>query len=109
MNYCCPLARAHDHAARGLEHGSAVVERGSGPLSGRDLRPGVAVHAEKDKEIFVRADVEPTRAAIASEDRTCVTIEGAGHYFEPPFGERDAPHVEALMDVVVPWIEARFG
>lgn len=71
--------------------------------------PVLVVHAEKDKEIYPANDARAIDAAVISEDRTSVTIEGAGHYFEPPFGERDAPHVEALMDVVVPWLEERLG
>lgn len=70
--------------------------------------PVLAVHAEKDKEILP-SDARAIDAALASEDRTSVTVEGANHYFEPPFGEREAPHVEALMDVVVPWLEERLG
>lgn len=70
--------------------------------------PVLMVHAEKDKEIHPR-DAAAIRDAIASEDRTCVTLEGAGHYFEPPFGQRDAPDVERLMDIVVPWITERFA
>lgn len=69
--------------------------------------PVLVVHAERDKEVFRRADFETICGAVASEDRTFEVIAGAGHYFEPPFGEREAPHVEALMDRVVPWIEER--
>jgi pimeloyl-ACP methyl ester carboxylesterase len=70
--------------------------------------PVLAVHAEKDKEICP-ADQRAIDGAIAGEDRTCLTLEGAGHYFEPPFGASEAPHVEALMDVVVRWIRERLG
>ncbi len=70
--------------------------------------PVLMVHAERDKEIFPR-DAEAIRSAIVSEDRTALTLEGAGHYFEPPFGSREAPDVERLMDVVVPWIAERFA
>ena len=71
--------------------------------------PVLAVHAEKDKEIYPTQDVAAIDGAITSEDRTCMTLEGAGHYFEPPFGATEAPHVEALMDVVVRWIQERLG
>lgn len=71
--------------------------------------PVLAVHAEKDKEIYPAHDAAAIDGAIASEDRTCLTLEGAGHYFEPPFGASEAPHVEALMDVVVRWIRERLG
>ncbi len=70
--------------------------------------PVLMVHAEKDKEIHP-ADVAAIRGAIASEDRQFHVIEGAGHYFEPPLGQTDAPHVTALMDIVVPFIAERFG
>ena len=68
--------------------------------------PTLLVHAGRDREIFP-ADIDAIAAAIAAADRRTVTIEGARHYFEPEPGEREAPHVEALMDVVVPWIEER--
>lgn len=75
-----------------------------------DVRqPVLMVHAERDKEIHPQHDVGAIRGAIASEDRAFHVVEGAAHYFEPPFGEHDAPHVEALMDVVVPWIQERFA
>ena len=45
-------------------------------------------------------------AAIAAADKTTATIEKARHYFEP---DTDAGHVDALMDVVVPWIRERFA
>lgn len=70
--------------------------------------PVLLVHAEKDKEIHPR-DAAAIEAAIASEDRTSVTLAGASHYFEPPFGQREAPDVERLMDLVVPWITERFA
>jgi hypothetical protein len=38
-----------------------------------------------------------------------VRIEGARHYFEPEPGEKVAPDVERLMDVLVPWIRERFA
>ncbi len=72
----------------------------------RIAAPTLLVHAGRDREIFP-ADVAAIAGAIAAADRRVVTIEGARHYFEPELGEREAPHVEALMDVVVPWIEER--
>jgi hypothetical protein len=33
----------------------------------------------------------------------------ARHYFEPEFGATRAPDVEALMDLTVDWIQARFA
>lgn len=74
----------------------------------RIAAPTLLVHAGRDREIFP-ADVAAIAGAIAAADRRVVTIEGARHYFEPEPGERHAPHVEALMDVVVPWIEERFA
>ena len=70
--------------------------------------PVLMVHAERDREIYPRADVTPMREAFASNPD--FTFEGmdAGHYFEP--GDptaKEAPAVEALMDRVVPWIQER--
>ncbi len=70
--------------------------------------PVLMVHAEKDKEIYMRHDVDAIKNAIVSHDRDFALIEGAGHYFEPTFGSEDTPHVSALMNVVVPWILERF-
>lgn len=74
----------------------------------RITAPTLLVHAGRDREIFP-ADVEAIAGAMAAPDRRAVTIEGARHYFEPEVGEREAPHVEALMDVVVPWIQERLA
>jgi alpha-beta hydrolase superfamily lysophospholipase len=70
--------------------------------------PTLLVHAGRDREVFP-ADVKAIGDAITATDKTIVTVEGARHYFEPDFGEKEAPHVEKLMDVVVPWIEERFA
>jgi hypothetical protein len=48
-------------------------------------------------------------AAVAAPDKTFIEFEGAQHYFNPPFGQTDAPDVEKVMDAVVPWILERFG
>jgi dienelactone hydrolase len=74
----------------------------------RITAPTLLVHAGRDREIFP-ADIEAIADAMAAPDRRVVTIEGARHYFEPEVGEREAPHVEALMDVVVPWIQERLA
>jgi hypothetical protein len=74
----------------------------------RVAEPTLVVHAGRDREIFP-ADRDALAAAIGAADRTVVTIDGARHYFEPEPGESRAPHVDALMDVVVPWIEERFA
>jgi pimeloyl-ACP methyl ester carboxylesterase len=74
----------------------------------RIAAPTLLVHAGRDREIFP-ADQAAIAGAIAATDRSAFIIERARHYFEPELGERDAPHVEALMDVVVPWIEERFA
>jgi pimeloyl-ACP methyl ester carboxylesterase len=68
--------------------------------------PTLLVHAGRDREIFP-ADITALGAAIIANDKHVTTIEQARHYFEPELGEKDTPHVEALMDVVVPWIEER--
>jgi pimeloyl-ACP methyl ester carboxylesterase len=71
--------------------------------------PSLFVYAGRDREIFPRADVTPSFEACASKDKKLVTIDGARHYFEPEPGEKNAPDVERAMDVVVPWIQERFG
>lgn len=68
--------------------------------------PILVVHAERDAELTPHADHAPIEAALAGRGRIA-TIGGAGHYFEPPLGQTDAPHVEALMDVVADWLRAR--
>lgn len=70
--------------------------------------PVLMVHAEKDKEIHP-SEAAAIAGAIASEDRTVITLEGASHYFEPPVGSKEAPDVERLMDIVVPWLEERLA
>jgi len=70
--------------------------------------PTLLVHAGADREIFP-ADITAISGAMISEDRRVETIAGARHYFEPELGAKTAPHVEALMDVVVPWIQERFA
>jgi pimeloyl-ACP methyl ester carboxylesterase len=70
--------------------------------------PTLLVHAGRDREVFPN-DVRAIADAIAAKDKHVTTIDGARHYFEPDFGEKEAPHVEKLMDVVVPWIEERFS
>jgi pimeloyl-ACP methyl ester carboxylesterase len=75
--------------------------------------PTLIVHAGRDREVFPR-DLRAIADATTAKDKTVVTIEGARHYFEPDFGEparqgADAPHVEKLMDVVVPWIQERWA
>jgi len=70
--------------------------------------PTLVVGAGRDREIYPRTDVRPIFEAVASPDKTFVEIEDARHYFEPDFGEKEAPHVERLMDVVLAWIRERF-
>jgi dienelactone hydrolase len=68
--------------------------------------PTLLVHAGRDREIFP-ADISAIDAAIVATDKHVTTIDQARHYFEPELGEKETPHVEALMDVVVPWIQER--
>ncbi|MBX3191241.1 MAG: hypothetical protein KF819_29860 [Labilithrix sp.] len=75
----------------------------------RIVEPTLVVHAARDREVYLGRDVTPVFEACASPDKRLVTIDGARHYFEPEPGERDAPHVEALMDAIVPWIEERLA
>jgi hypothetical protein len=46
---------------------------------------------------------------MAATDKRVETIAEARHYFEPELGAKEAPHVEACMDLCVPWIEERFA
>lgn len=71
--------------------------------------PSVFINAGKDQEIFPKTDAIPMFNAIAAKDKTYVDFPEARHYFEPEFGAREAPDVEKVMDVVVPWILDRFG
>ena len=74
----------------------------------RITRPTLLVHAGRDREIFP-ADIAAIGAAIAAHDKRLEVIADARHYFEPEPGQDRAPHVEAAMDVLVPWIEERFA
>jgi acetyl esterase/lipase len=71
--------------------------------------PMLVVFAGRDKEIYPLTDARPIREAVVSADRTFIDFEQARHYFEPDFGETVSPDVEKLMDVVVDWIQQRFG
>jgi len=71
--------------------------------------PTLFINAGKDQEIFPQTDAGPMFAAVAAKDKTFVEFPDAQHYFNPPFGVREAPDVEKVMDVVVPWILERFG
>ena len=71
--------------------------------------PSLFINAGKDQEIFPLTDAAPMFQAIAAKDKTFVDFPQARHYFEPEFGQREAPDVEKVMDVVVPWILERFG
>ena len=72
-------------------------------------QPTLVVNAGRDKEIYPRTDAKPMFDAVAAADKTFREMPDARHYFEPDFGAREAPDVEALMDLVVLWIEQRFG
>lgn len=69
--------------------------------------PTLVVHATCDREVYFERDVRPVFDACAASDKRLVRIEGARHYFEPDFGERETPDVERLMDAVVPWLQER--
>jgi pimeloyl-ACP methyl ester carboxylesterase len=77
--------------------------------------PSLFVYAERDREVYPRADADATFEASASKDKKLVTIEGARHYFEPRGASSpspsaaETPDVERVMDVVVRWIEERFA
>jgi hypothetical protein len=69
--------------------------------------PTLVVHAACDREVYHERDVRPVFDACAASDKRLERIEGARHYFEPDFGERETPDVDRLMDVVVPWLRER--
>ena len=96
-------ARAWLSTWSGLSSNASLVDNAA-----RIHQPTLLVHAGRDREVHP-SDVATVAEAIAAKDKTVVTIEGARHYFEPEPGEKEAPHVEELMDVVVGWIQERFG
>lgn len=68
--------------------------------------PTLIVHAARDREVYP-ADLAAIAGAAAAADLTVCELD-ARHYFEPDFGASEAPDVDRLMDVVVPWIQERF-
>nr|HEX4316419.1 hypothetical protein [Kofleriaceae bacterium] len=68
--------------------------------------PTLLVAAGRDREIFP-ADIAAIAGALTAADRRVDTIADARHYFEPEPGAKDGGHVDALMDVVVPWLQER--
>jgi alpha/beta superfamily hydrolase len=71
--------------------------------------PSLFVHAARDREVYLGRDVQPAFDASAASDKRLVRIDGARHYFEPELGEKTAPDVDRMMDVLVPWIRERFA
>ena len=71
--------------------------------------PTLFINAGKDQEIFPNTDARPMFEAVAARDKTFLEFPEAQHYFNPPFGQKEAPDVEKVMDAVVPWILERFG
>jgi alpha-beta hydrolase superfamily lysophospholipase len=65
----------------------------------RISEPSLLVHAARDREVFPR-DARGVFEAMASSDKTFHELD-AGHYFEE--------HADAMMDVVVPWIQERLS
>lgn len=65
------------------------------------------VNALRDREIFP-ADAAAMWAAVRAPDRHFLALD-AEHYFEPPFGEQQAPDVGRLMAEVLPWVLSRFA
>lgn len=72
-------------------------------------QPTLVVNAGRDKEIYPTVDARPIFEAVAAADKTFHELPDARHYFEPEFGARAAPDVEAVMDVVVSWVLERFA
>lgn len=110
MNYAA-LGLARNVTPRAwLSTWSGLSSKASLVDNAREItQPTLVVHASRDREVHLERDVKPTFQACAATDKQLVVIEGARHYFEPEPGERDAPHVERLMDVLVPWIQERTG
>ena len=75
----------------------------------RIAAPTLFINAGKDQDIFPATDARPMFEAVAAPDKTFLEFPNAQHYFNPPFGQKDAPDVELLMDAVVPWVLERFG
>jgi alpha-beta hydrolase superfamily lysophospholipase len=73
----------------------------------RITEPTLLVAAGRDREIYP-SDIAAIDGAIAAADKRVETIAAARHYFEPEPGEHDG-HVEAMMDLIVPWIAERFA
>jgi len=69
--------------------------------------PTLLVAAGRDREIYP-SDIAAIDRAIAAPDKTVTTIAAARHYFEAEPGTHEG-HVEAVMDLVVPWIAERFA
>jgi pimeloyl-ACP methyl ester carboxylesterase len=69
--------------------------------------PSLMVHAGADREIHPAAQRQMSEA-LASDDSTVITVEGARHYFEPDFGQSDAPHRDQLADILARWLRERF-
>ena len=94
-------ARAWLSTWSGLSSNASLVDNAS-----RIHEPTLLVHASRDREVFP-SDTAAIGEAIAAKDKQIVIVDGARHYFEPEPGEREAPHVEKLMDVVIPWMAER--
>ncbi|HTL38459.1 MAG TPA: hypothetical protein VL326_35255, partial [Kofleriaceae bacterium] len=73
----------------------------------RITEPTLLVAAGRDREIYP-SDIAAIDRAIASADKRVETVAAARHYFEPEPGQQEG-HVEAVMDLVVPWIAERFA
>lgn len=87
---------------------SALSSRANLEACVRDIaEPTLMIHAGRDREVYPRTDAHPVFEAVASTDKTFIELEHARHYFEPDFGEREAPDVERAMTVVVDWLRER--
>lgn len=83
---------------------NADLEENIGAFEG----PVLCAFAERDKEIYPKADAGPIWQGVKSSDKTLEWFD-AEHYFEPEFGADSAPDVEKLMGYVVPWADERFA
>ena len=108
MNYAA-LGFARTVTARAwLSTWSGLSSRADLVENARGVRvPSLVVHAGADREVYRGRDAEAAHAALASEDKELVVIEGARHYFEPPPGEKTSPDVDRAVDVIVRWAKER--
>jgi hypothetical protein len=68
--------------------------------------PVLICNASRDTEIYP-ADCDAIWNAVTVADKTRHDFD-AKHYFEPAFGETEAPDVSKVMATIIDWIKERF-